>query len=282
MTATDSAAAAPAPAPAGTPPAGAGRFTPQRLRDIAASTAVGAAALSLLELISRMGWVSDLVLPAPTQVAAALADGFATGLYWTHIGSTVLSTASGFAIAALAGVLGAGLLASMPRVERILMPYVVAFQTLPKIAIAPLVVLWFGFGNLGKTTIVVIVCVFPILINALQGLRIRDRDQYELMRSLGASRWQLFRYLRVPNAVPYIFAGLHVGVVFALIGAVVAEFIGSRAGLGYILLLARSQFNVPGVFAILFLLMLLGLAFYGTMRWLERRVAFWSKDLTET
>jgi NitT/TauT family transport system permease protein len=245
------------------------------------SVVLAIVALGLAELGARNEWVSHLVLPAPTDVLNALVDGlFSTGLYWEHIASTLYSTTLGFLIAATTAILLAGLLASLPFMERVLLPFVVAFQTLPKIAIAPIVVLWLGFGASGKTTIVVIVCFFPIVINALQGLKIRERDQFELMRSLGATGWQLFRYYRAPNALPYIFAGLHIGVVFALIGAVVAEFVGSRAGLGYILLQARTQFNVPGVFAILFLLMLIGLTLHAIMLVIERRVAFWAEDIS--
>lgn len=258
-----------------TPPRGSLRV-PDRLF----SALLAAVLLAAAELAARGELVSELILPAPSAVLNALVDGFAGGTYWRHIWSTVSATGLGFALAATTAILLAGALASVPFLERVLLPFVVAFQTLPKIAVAPLIVLWLGFGSLGKTFVVTVVCFFPILVNALQGLKIRDRNQYELMRSLGASRWQMFRYLRMPNALPYIFAGLHIGVIFSLIGAVVSEFVGSRSGLGYILLSDKAQFNVPGVYAILTLLMVLGLGLHWIMKVAERRVAFWAQEVT--
>jgi NitT/TauT family transport system permease protein len=241
---------------------------------------VAVTALGIAEVVAANELVSRLILPAPTAVWNAIVSGFQTGIYWPHIFSTLYATTAGFLMAAVVSIVIAGILASIPRLERIFYPFIIALQTMPKIAIAPLIVLWLGFGNMGKTTIVALICFFPILVNSLQGLRIRDRDQYELTRSLGASTYQLFRYIRVPNAVPYIFAGLHIGIIFALIGAVVAEFVGSRAGLGYLLLSQKAAFNVPGVYANLLLLMVLGLTYHGIMVALERRVAFWTRDLT--
>jgi NitT/TauT family transport system permease protein len=236
--------------------------------------------LVLAEVAANNEWVSRLILPAPTAVWSSLYAGFETGLYWRHIWSTLSATVGGFLIAAVSAVTIAGLLASIAKLERIFLPIIIALQTVPKIAIAPLIILWLGFGGMGKTIIVTVVCFFPILVNALQGLRMRDRSQLELMQSLGASRWQLFRYVRIPNSLPYIFAGFHIAILFALIGAIVAEFVGSRAGLGWVLLQARSQFNVAGVFAILIILMVIGTVLHRFMVLLERKVAFWSEDIS--
>ena len=244
------------------------------------SVVLAAAALVLAEVAATNEWVSRLILPAPTAVVEALVNGFTTGLYWEHLLSTVRSTLGGFFLAAVLAISIAGLLASIERLEKIFMPFIVAFQTVPTIAIAPLIILWLGFGDTSKVVIVTVICFFPILINALQGLKLRNRDHLELMQSLGASRLQLFRYIRVPSSLPYIFAGLHVAIIFSLIGAVVAEFVGSRAGLGYILIQAQGRFNVPGVFAILLLLMVIGVTFHRTMLLIERRVAFWAKDVS--
>lgn len=208
-------------------------------------------------------------------------DGFSSGAYWPHIASTSVATVAGFAIAAGSALVVAGILASMPRLERVLVPFIFAFQCMPKIAVAPIIILILGFGMDSKITIVVAVCFFPIFVNTLQGLRLRDRAKYELLSSYGASRLQLFRYLRLPDAVPYVFAGLHIGVILAFIGSVVAEFVGSRSGLGYFMIQQRAVFNVPGTFAILFLLMSVGITLHTAMRYLERKIAFWTKDMTE-
>jgi NitT/TauT family transport system permease protein len=236
--------------------------------------------LLLAEVAAREEWVSRLILAAPTDVARALWAGLVDGIYWRHIGSTVGATLGGFSLAAASAIIIAGMLASIPRLERVFLPIIVALQTVPKIAIAPLIILWLGFGGAGKMVIVTIVCFFPILVNTLQGLRIRDRSQLELMQSLGATRWQTFRYLRVPNSLPYVFAGFHISILFALLGAIVAEFVGSREGLGWLLLQARAQFNVAGAFAILILLMVVGSALYRIVHFLERKIVFWAKDVT--
>lgn len=234
--------------------------------------------LGLGELATRMGWVSSLILPAPTAVVDALVSGFANGVYWNHLWSTVSATLLGFGLATATGLTIGGVLAALPSVERVLYPFIVAFQSTPKIAIAPLVIIWVGFGDISKIVIIVIVCFFPILVNTMQGLRLRERERQELVVALGASRWQVFRYVRLPGSTPFVFAGLHVGAIFALLGAVVAEFVGARAGLGVLLNQERSQFNVPGVFAILLILMILGLTLNGTMKAIERRITFWSRE----
>jgi NitT/TauT family transport system permease protein len=255
--------------------------TPRRgVPNIVYTIVIAVALLVFAEVAAANEWVSRLILPAPTAVWSALVAGFESGLYWEHMYSTVRSTLGGFLLAAVSAITIAGLLASIERLEKIFLPFIVAFQTVPKIAIAPLIILWLGFGDQAKIVIITVICFFPILVNALQGLKLRDRAQLELMQSLGASRWQMFRYIRVPNSLPYVFAGFHVAIIFSLIGAVVAEFVGSRAGLGYILIQAQGQFNVPGVFAILLILMVIGVTFHRTMVFIERRVAFWAKDVS--
>ena len=248
--------------------------------EYAISLLIVIALLAWAEYAARAGLVSRLVLPAPSRVWAVLVEGFATGFYVEHILSTVTALISGFLIAGTAAITIAGVLSSIPFIERIMTPYLVAFQSMPKVAIAPLIVIWFGFGNLSKIIIVITACFFPILMNALHGLKLRDRDHYELMRSLGATRMQLFVHLRLPHAVPYIFAGLHIGIIFALIGTVVAEFVGTSAGIGYVMLQAKANFDLPSVYACLVLLMVLGVTLHAIMSQLERRIVFWARDLS--
>ncbi len=268
----------PVPARPARPPHRARRFLRAAVRGYGSALILGVVIVAVWEVAARNGWVSPFVLPAPSAIFDSLVTNMASGLYWHHLVATVWAAALGFVIAAVGGIMLAGLLVSIPPIRTAVFPYVIAFQTLPKVAVAPIVVLWLGFGQLAKLFIVVFVCFFPILINSLEGLEIRDRDRLELFQSAGANRWQLFAGLRVPGALPSIFAGLHIGAVFALLGAVVAEFVGTREGLGYLLLLQKSQFDVPGVFAILVLLMLIGLVLSGLMRFLESRVS-WSKGL---
>ena len=238
------------------------------------------AILGLAELAARKGWVSNLILPAPTDVWSTLRLGFEQGAYWEHIEATVIGTLGGFFIAAVSAVLLAGIMVSVPRLERVFMPIVAAFQTLPKIAIAPLIILWLGFGETGKIVTAALGCFFPILVNALQGFRVRDVEQVELFASLGASRYQMFRFVRFPNAIPFIMAGFHIGILFALVGAIVADFVGSQPGLGYRLLIDKETFNVPGVYAVLVILMVFGIILHVVLRLIERRVAFWAEDMS--
>lgn len=244
------------------------------------SMGIGVALLAGAEWLARSGLISPLLFPPPSAVWRALVGGFGSGLYVENILSTLAATGMGFLAAAVIAVTFAGLLASIPLLERLLVPFIVAFQSMPKIAIAPLVVLWFGFGLFGKVAIVTMAAFFPIMVNSLTGLKIRSRDHLELMRSLSATKWQMLRYLRIQSALPYIFAGLHVGAIFALIGSVVAEFVGSDAGLGYLMLQAKAQFDVPSVFACLVLLMLIGIGLHAIMGAIENRVAFWARAAT--
>lgn len=246
--------------------------------DWAISAAILVAGIVLVELACRNGLVSALIIPAPSQVWVALVDGFDTGILWPHLTSTLVATGIGFAISIVVGISLGGALAVFHRLERVVYPFIVAFQTLPKIAIAPLIIIWLGFDGASKITIVAIVAFFPILVNTMQGMRLRERERFELMQSLGANSWQTFRYIRFPSALPYIFAGLHIGAIFALIGTVAAEFVGASEGLGVLLMQQKSLFNVPGVFSILVLFMVIGICIHVVMRFIERRVAFWAQE----
>ncbi|MGH8965698.1 MAG: ABC transporter permease, partial [Actinomycetes bacterium] len=234
--------------------------------------------LAAAEAVARLGWVSRLVLPAPSRVAAVLWDGVADGSYWSATWATMGPTFAGFALSAAVAITMGAVLASVPRLEAVVMPLVFAIQSTPKIAIAPLIVLWLGFGVTGKITVVAVVSFFPILVNTLAGMRIQERDRVDLLRALGAGKMQLLRYIRLPNALPYIFAGLHVGIIFALIGAVVAEFVGSDSGLGYQLMQQKALFDVPGVFGSIVLLMVCGIVLDKLLAFLERRIVFWAAD----
>ncbi len=176
---------------------------------------------------------------------------------------------------------GLGIAISQVRlVEKALLPYIVAFQTVPKIALAPLFLVWFGFGIASKIAIAALVAFFPILINVIEGLKSIDSEKIEMLRSLGASKSQIFRMLRFPNALPFIFAGLDLGIIFAIIGAVVGEFIGARAGLGYQLLQFNYDFNIAGLFATLIVLSAIGLIGHAIVRFFQRRYVFWAQPET--
>jgi NitT/TauT family transport system permease protein len=163
-----------------------------------------------------------------------------------------------------------------PTTERIVYPYVVALQTVPKVAIAPLMVVWFGFGMTSKVLVVALVSLFPVLVNVIAGLRAVDQDRLDLLGALSASRWQVFRYLRFPNALPFIFAGLNTAIVFSVIGAIVGEFVGANKGVGFLILQANYQLDIAGAFSLFVVLSIMGVCLHALLRFAERRLVFWA------
>ena len=219
--------------------------------------------------------IPQFILPAPSNVFVAFYRGFASALYIDHIWITVTETLMGFVLGtALAFMLGTVIALSRP-VEYFLYPFVVMFQAMPKVALAPLIIVWFGLGLTSKVVNAALVAFFPLMVNTIVGLRSADEDRINLMRSLSASRWQIFRMLQLPNAMPYIFAGLEIAMIFALIGAIVAELISSERGLGMLMQSMSFTMDVAGQFSILFILSILGLILNGVVALVRRRVLFW-------
>lgn len=223
------------------------------------------------------------VLPTPRAVGAALVDGLASNpfsrvSFWYHLADTLKAAVSGFLIGASLGFVLASLMAEFRVVEAAALPYVVGLQSLPKVAIAPLLVIWLGFGIGSKVAMAAILTLFPVLINTLQGLRSTERDRLELMTSLKASRLQVFRYVRIPGALPMIFAGLHLGIVYAMLGTLVSEFMGSQRGMGVIMTQLQVVSDTAGVFAAMIVLAMTGYLLISAMRVVQRRVVFWSAD----
>lgn len=191
--------------------------------------------------------------------------------------ASLKAAAWGYLIGVTTAFVLGSLMAEVTTIRTILMPYVVALQTLPKVALAPLVIIWFGFGIESKIALAALVCFFPILIAILTGLSSADRDQIELFRSMKASRLQVFRYVKLPTAAPMIFAGLDMGIVYTLIGTIVAEFVGAQNGIGLSIIQMRFVNDTAGVFAALFVLSLTGIALHGIVRLIERRVIYWTE-----
>jgi NitT/TauT family transport system permease protein len=223
--------------------------------------------------------ISPFVLPTPLAIGAALKGGLLSGQLVTALWVTMSEIILGFLISA-ASALALGTLISQVRLLEItIYPYVVAFQTMPKVAIAPLIVAWVGFGIESKVLIVALVSFFPMLVNTIVGLKATPEDKIDLMRSLGASRWKIFYMVKLPEAAPFIFAGINVGVVLAVLGAIVGEFVGAKAGLGYQILQMNYNLDIAGVFAILILLGAIGIALDYLTLLLRKRLVFWHKEL---
>lgn len=229
------------------------------------------------EAVVRGFRIPPFLLPAPSAVFMGLVRGFGSGVYFEHLGVTLAETLMGFALgSALGFVLGAAVALS-PRFEYYLYPLIVGFQAMPKVALAPLIVIWFGLGISSKVVNAGLVCFFPLMINTVVGLRAADEDRVALMRSLAASPLQIFWMLRLPGAAPTVFAGLEIAMIFALIGAIVAEFVGSESGLGMLIQSMNFNMDVAGQFSLLFVLSAVGLVLNGCVLAVKRRVVFWDK-----
>ncbi|MEJ5128844.1 ABC transporter permease [Comamonas sp. MYb21] len=226
--------------------------------------------LAVWEGAGRLGDISALVLPVPSAVLQALWTGLASGYFWPHVAATVQAVLLGLAAGASFGLLAGMALAESVLLERVLKPYVVVSQVVPKLALAPLFVLWFGFGMLPTVLITALVCFFPLMENTLTGLRQVDAQRLQLFRMLGASRLQTLVRLKLPTGLPAILAGLRVAVVLALVGAVVAEFMGASQGLGAVVIAAQGMMDTSLMFAALLLIAALGLLLYQACLLLER------------
>jgi ABC-type nitrate/sulfonate/bicarbonate transport system permease component len=231
------------------------------------------AALGAWQLVVAMDVVDALILPAPSHVAVSLWEDR------TLLGGDLLVTLGevllGLAAAIAAGtVLGLGMHLWAP-LRRALAPLVVGSQAVPVPVIAPLFILLFGFGLAPKVLMVALICFFPVTINLYDGLRDVDSDARKLMRTLGASRWRVLRFLEAPAALPQAFTGVKIAAAVAVIGAVFAEWAGSERGLGHAVLIASGQLETARAFAATFLLFVLAIAIYGAFALLERRVVDW-------
>jgi NitT/TauT family transport system permease protein len=222
------------------------------------------------------------ILPSPAAVWRALWSGLAVSPasplgYYLPLWGTLKNAAIGLVVGSAAGLVLGSLMAESRLIEKLLMPYAFALQCLPKVAIAPLVVIWFGFGDGSKVAISALLAFFPLLINSFTGLRAVEPERLDLMRSLSATRFETYRIVKLPNAAPYIFAGLDMAVVYALLGTIVAEFLGAQQGMGVVITQAQAVTDVAGVFAALVILGATGIVLHGLVRRAERRIVHWGE-----
>jgi NitT/TauT family transport system permease protein len=231
-----------------------------------------AALLGAWEWASRSAGLSALVLPAPSAVARSLWSGLASGYLWPHIRTTTVELMLGLGLGCVIGFVAGLLLAESPWLDRVLKPYVVVSQVVPKLALAPLFIVWFGFGMTSTVVITALICFFPLMENTLTAVRQVDPQRLELFRMLGATRLQTLLRLKLPAGLPGILAGLRVAVVLALVGAVVGEFIGGSQGLGALIIASQGMMDTALMFAVLAVIAALGLALYQLTLMLERRL----------
>lgn len=233
------------------------------------------------ELAVKVFEVPRIVLPAPSAIVTSFFNLATKGDLARHFGITLYETVAGFLLGSIAGLLLGALVSQFRLVEKTLYPYIVAFQTLPKVAIAPIIIIWAGYGLTSKIIITAMIAFFPLLVNTIVGLNSTDPIYIEMLSAFTASRWQIFRIVKVPMALPFIFAGLDIAGVLSVIGAIVGEFVGARAGLGYVILIRNFNLDMPGVFAILIVLSLMGIGIHLIIIWLQKRVVFWAQPEIE-
>lgn len=227
------------------------------------------------ELVVRLGRYPAFFLPPPGRVAARFWEMVLDGTLPRHALVTFNEVMAGLALGlAVASVVGYAL-AKSRTAERLLAPYIVASQSVPVVAIAPLLVIWLGVGLLSKVVVCALIVFFPVLVNTVVGLRSVEPDLRDLMRSLKATRLQTFLKLELPGALPILLGGLKIGATLSVIGAVVGEFVGADRGLGFLVNSGRGQFDTPLVFVAVFSLVAMALALYGVVSILERALLAW-------
>jgi NitT/TauT family transport system permease protein len=219
--------------------------------------------------------VDEVVLPTPSRIGSALLAQLDNPLFWSNLRVTSQEAILGFAAAVIFAIIAGTFISQIKIVDKAFMPYLVGFQAIPKIALAPIFIVWFGYGMSSKVVMAATVAFFPILINIIEGLKSADNEQIRMLRVFGASRFQIFLKVQVPCALPFFFAGLDVGILLAILGAVVGEFLGAQEGLGAMVLLAQYNFEIPTMFALLIVLSLMGIIAHIIVKALQRKFAFW-------
>ena len=202
------------------------------------------------------------------------------GSLWPDIGATTGAIVLGYLVGCALAFASAAIVSEFPLLDRAFYPLIVAFQSVPKVALAPVIVVWFGFDLGSKVVLIALICFFPCFVNTVIGLKSTPGDLVDLYRAFGAGRMQIFWSIKLPSATTAIFAGLEISVVLALLGAVVAEFVSSRRGLGHVIQAASADFNVALMFASIIVLSVIGVVSSQLIGMVRRRVAFWDAVAT--
>ena len=249
----------------------------ERLKSFVYPLIAFAVVIALWDLAISVLKIPNYILPKPEAVLSALQRGYVQGLFWPHFLFTFQSMLAGYVFGCSAAFALGCLFAESRAVERTLLPFVVALQSMPKVALAPLIIVWFGFGIESKIVMVALVCFFPMFINTVVGLKQTSPALLDLMTAFSASRWSVLVRIKIPSAAGHIFAGLQIAIVLGLIGAVVAEFVSSTKGLGHLINAAAVNLETNVMFAALISLAALGVAGSQAVRFLHAKIVFWDK-----
>ena len=235
--------------------------------------------LFVWNLYVRLSGITGFILPAPGDVWDAYLDEIGKPTLWQHSWFTLYETVVGFVWAVVIGV-GLGVLIGRWRwLETTMKPFVVATQVVPKVALVPLFVVWFGFGPTSKVLLAATLAFFPILTNTVLGVKSVDLGHRDVMLALNAARWKTFMRLELPSALPYVLTGMEVGIVLSIIGAVVGEYLGGSNGLGYLLIAKMNAYETDALFAVIIHLTLIGFAFYWLMGSVRRLLIPWHESV---
>jgi NitT/TauT family transport system permease protein len=246
----------------------------RRLNNVIPALVLSAGVLIFWEAIIRLFNVPTFVLPAPTAIVASLVANW-RGLA-TAARATSLEVLFGFVLSAMVGITVALIIVRFERFGRALYPLIVLFQNVPKVALAPIFILWFGYDLAPKILLIIVIAFFPVAIDMLAGLQSVEPSFVALMRSVGASNGKILLRVRIPHSLPHLMAGLKVAITFSVIGAIVGEFAGANQGLGYVIQFASTQLDTPLIFAALVVVSVLGLAFYYVVEFAERVLVPWA------
>jgi NitT/TauT family transport system permease protein len=254
------------------------RALPEKVRkplpNIVPALGLMAVVLLLWEIAIRLFNVPTFVLPAPTAIIQSLIESRMQLLAATRF--TATEVLLGFVLAAITGIVVALVIVRFERFGHALYPLIVLFQNVPKVALAPIFILWFGYDLAPKVLLIVVIAFFPVAIDMLAGLQSVEPSFVSLMKSVGASKTKILMRVRIPHALPHLFAGLKVAITFSVIGAIVGEFAGANAGLGYVIQFASTQLDTPLIFSALLVVSVLGLAFYYVVELAERFLVPWA------
>ena len=241
-----------------------------------------AAFIGIWQLVHVFGLVSPIILPSPFEVAEDIvfvgknlfSGGYMLVAYWITFKEVIygflIAMTIGFSLGVLVGETSFG--------ERVVLPYLVAIDTMPKVAFAPLFVAWLGFGISSKVALAAFIATFPIVVATAAGLHVANDNARMLFKTLGASRWQTLFRMKLPTGLPQIFTGLKIASVGVMAGAITGEFLGGGKGFGELIRVAASQLNTPRIFSLIVFLSVMGLALFWTVVWVERRFVFWHKS----
>jgi NitT/TauT family transport system permease protein len=241
--------------------------------DLAWPVAISMALLLLWEVAVRGLGVRSIILPPPSEVFVAMYQR--RELLLTHLWPSLYLTVLGFALSAVSGIMVAVAIIHSPLLRRGIYPIIVVSQVIPKIAIAPLFIVWFGTGMMSSLLLAVLITFFPITINSALGFQSIDEDMHRLARAFMGSNWQIFWKIRLPNALPYIFSGMKISITLSIIGVIVSEFVASQEGIGYLIKLAGGLLDTPLMIAAIMVLSVSGLALYGLIALIERHAVYW-------